>query len=263
MQEIKDELVKRKRYLEKLIECKRKNIMESNSSGSVHAISHRKQFQYYLKDESGTSYIKAADRAIAQKIVQNEYDNKVLAVAEKEYKKLEALIKIYDGKIAEDVYENMPYGKQLLVKPIEMTDDEYLDWWEKQKYQGLEFRENSAEYYSLKGERMRSKSEVIIANLLDKLNVKYKYEKELVLDKFGIVHPDFTILDIKKRREIYWEHLGMMDDQVYRNNAINKIRAYERDGYFMGDRLIVTAETLSCPLDVKVVERKIRLLIGR
>lgn len=262
MQEIREMLVKRKQYLEKIIAEKRKSIKTGGCSGSIYANSHKKGFQYYIKDESGIKYIKAGDKTIVQKVIQNEYDNKVLAAAEKEYKKLEALIKIYDGKIVEEIYESMPSGKRLLVDPIEMTDEEYLEWWKEQNTQEWKFREDAPEFYSAKGQRMRSKSEIIIANLLDKLKINYKYEKELVLDKFGIVHPDFTILDVKKRKEIYWEHLGMLDDQVYRNNAINKIRAYEKSGYHLGDRLIVTAETFNCPLDIKVVEKNIRHIMG-
>ncbi len=40
-----------------------------------------------------------------------------------------------------------------------------------QSYEKMSFREDAPEYYSNKGERMRSKSEVIIANLLDKLGI--------------------------------------------------------------------------------------------
>ena len=215
MQEIKEELVKRKRYLEKLIECKRKNIMESDSSGSVHAISHRKQFQYYLKDESGTSYIKAADRAIAQKIVQNEYEHKALKAAKREYNSIERMLAVYNNKLLEDVYETMPAGKRKLINPIRITDEEYLEKWKSQHYDSLRFMENSPEYYSVKGERMRSKSEVIIANMLNTLNIEYLYEKPLKLNGLGVVHPDFTLLNLKERKEIYWEHLGMLDDQEY------------------------------------------------
>ena len=51
-----------------------------------------------------------------------------------------------------------------------------------------------------------SKSEIIIANMLNKKadNLSYRYEAELYLKKANrIVHPDFTILN-KKSGKIYY-----------------------------------------------------------
>lgn len=52
---------------------------------------------------------------------------------------------------------------------------------------------------------MRSKSEVIIADLLNKEGIPYRYEFPLYLKEFNTVYPDFTILNVRKRKEIYWE----------------------------------------------------------
>jgi hypothetical protein len=104
-----------------------------------------------------------------------------------------------------------------------------------------------------RGERVRSKSELIIANLLSKEGIPYKYECPLRLKGFGTVHPDFTALRRKARKEIYWEHLGMMDDPEYAEKAVRKISAYGANGFFPGDRLILTAETKSTPLNVRLI----------
>jgi hypothetical protein len=42
--------------------------------------------------------------------------------------------------------------------------------------------------------------------LLHRLQIPYKYEQALNLKKLGIVYPDFTLLHLKTRREIYLEH---------------------------------------------------------
>ncbi|MFQ9213592.1 MAG: hypothetical protein ACLR4C_08105 [Eubacterium ventriosum] len=42
------------------------------------------------------------------------------------------------------------------------------------------------------------------------------------------------MLNRKTRKEIYWEHLGMMDDADYVEKAIKKIELYEKMGYFKG-----------------------------
>ena len=58
---------------------------------------------------------------------------------------------------------------------------------------------------------MRSKSEVIIANLLHAKGINYHYEEPLEFD--GITnYPDFTIEDGSTGKTYYWEHLGMLND---------------------------------------------------
>lgn len=40
------------------------------------------------------------------------------------------------------------------------------------------------------------------------------------------------MLDRKNKREIYWEHHGMMDDPSYAESTIQKIQAYERNDIY-------------------------------
>ena len=68
---------------------------------------------------------------------------------------------------------------------------------------------------------MRSKSEVIIANLLHARGIEYRYEEPLEID--GLTkYPDFTIEDDNTGRTYYWEHLGMLSDERYRKKVARK-----------------------------------------
>ena len=104
---------------------------------------------------------------------------------------------------------------------------------------------------SEKGERVRSKSEIIIANLLNKQGIPYRYEYPVYLSGWGKVYPDFTLLNVRERKEIYWEHLGRMSDADYAEMAIQKIALYEQNNIFIGDKLILTFETQNHPLNQK------------
>lgn len=73
--------------------------------------------------------------------------------------------------------------------------------------------------------------------------ILYQYERPLYLKGFGTVHPDFTFLSRETGEEIYWEHDGRMDDPIYAQNAVKKIQAYEENGIYPGERLILTFET--------------------
>ena len=45
-----------------------------------------------------------------------------------------------------------------------------------------------------------------------------------------------------------------MDDPVYAEKAVRKIGAYIRNGYYPGDRLIITCETSLTPLNTKELD---------
>ena len=66
-------------------------------------------------------------------------------------------------------------------------------------YQGKGFgEEDNTEYYTYKGERVRSKSEMIIANELFRNNIPYKYELPIELENWNkkvTIYPDFTVLN--------------------------------------------------------------------
>ena len=121
------------------------------------------------------------------------------------------------------------------------------------EYNGKDFYEDIPEFYTSAGERVRSKSEIIIADLLSKENIPYRYEYPLYLKGLGKIFPDFTTLNTRTRKEFIWEHLGMMDDPMYVENALQKISAYEQNGFFPGENLILTFESEKNPLNQKLL----------
>ena len=62
----------------------------------------------------------------------------------------------------------------------------------------------------------------------------------------------------KERQTLIWEHLGMMDNEGYALNALERILRYERNGYFPGKNLILTHETSRNPMDIQIVKRTIQ-----
>ena len=90
---------------------------------------------------------------------------------------------------------------------------------------------------------VRSKSELIIAELLFDMGVGFWYEKELVLrdekGKTRASYPDFTIT-CRHGKEIYWEHKGMMDDEEYFLRDQDKMQIYQLNGIYPPKNLIIT-----------------------
>ena len=90
------------------------------------------------------------------------------------------------------------------------------------------FLEERLIHRSSNGEPMRSKSEVIIADLLAAHGISYEYETALTLD--GLTRwPDFTIEDSDSGRIFYWEHCGMLTDPDYRRRWERKLDWYTQN----------------------------------
>ncbi|MFO0822823.1 MAG: AAA family ATPase [Gemmataceae bacterium] len=81
-----------------------------------------------------------------------------------------------------------------------------------------------------RGELVRSKSEVIIANELHRLDVEYHYEKELKFGTDAPRYPDFTIDDPASGLTVYWEHCGMLGDPGYLSRWEGKKAWYRANG---------------------------------
>ena len=225
----------------------------------LRSIKYGSEYQYFMRKDglgSNGEYIKKRDRKTAEVLAQIEYDEKLSAILKKN---MSDLVK-HKSALTEDPFatalNKMALGKRILVKPFYVSDEEFIMNWKNQTYEGVPFKDDYPEFYTRQGLRVRSKSEVIIADILDELSIPFLYEKPLQL-KSGTTHPDFTLLNLRERRERIWEHFGMMDDADYRNNAFNKIRNYESSGFYQHDSLIWTFETGKHPLNTKEIRRMI------
>jgi hypothetical protein len=67
-----------------------------------------------------------------------------------------------------------------------------------------------------RGDLVRSKSELVIADKLFARDIDCGYEQQLVLPNGRVRYPDFTITNHARGVRFYWEHLGMLDDPGYR-----------------------------------------------
>lgn len=112
--------------------------------------------------------------------------------------------------------------------PIPEEFQKMFEWYEEGK-----IHKALAEYM------VRSKSEVIIANILFERDIPFTYETPLYASDGTMVLPDFTIT--WHGETWYWEHEGMTHNEEYRNRQETKHAWYQKHGFY--DRLIVTKET--------------------
>jgi hypothetical protein len=81
-----------------------------------------------------------------------------------------------------------------------------------------------------RGDLVRSKSELVIADKLHARGIDYSCEQPLVLPSGRIRYPDFTITDHARGVTFYWEHLGLLDDPAYRARWERKRAEYLEAG---------------------------------
>ena len=268
-------------YLRDLLDLE-KLIMEISQAlreapeGGLRATKNHGYYQYYRVTQSGDvkgEYLKKKDRKIAEALAQRDYDKEFMQKLEELKQCHEKATQIYQEKgwmnhegviIYEklwDTYQTLGEGRKRLVNPRILSDEEYIKEWEAVSYKGKSFQEETSEIYTEKGERVRSKSEKLIADKLYMMAIPYRYECSIYLKGMGKVYPDFTLLHIKTRKEIIWEHFGMMEDPVYASSAVRKICAYQANGYYQGINLITTFETKQTVPNMRDIERMLKRVL--
>lgn len=249
------------KYLERIVRDSEKRLHQV-PKGTLGICKHGNKHQYYWNhsDDNNSeqikrTYIKESEIDIAKSLAQKSYLKKVSSTSKQELKLLYSLVKL-DSTPIESIYEKLPDFRKRLITPYAIPDSDYVKAWIEEPYQGSSFQDDVV-YLTNKNERVRSKIEVNIANMLDKYKVPYKYEYPMSLVKGETIYPDFLCLNVRTRQEIIWEHFGMMDDIGYLRKNYAKLQFYQLHEYMLGKNLIATFETSKQPLDSRIIKATI------
>lgn len=263
------QLEERKRELERVIKLKKAAVERSkfkDQQGHIRIVPHHRVLQFYLITKKGDTlgkYLPREKNEFSEAMVKLDYERKAIAAMQKELAGIKRLLSFAKRSSVEKIYERFCKNRKQLVTPVTFRDEDFVKEWQSVSYGGKPFDYSSSEYYTAKGERVRSKSEVIIADTLARLGIPYRYEFPLDLkNKSFPIYPDFCCLNLRTRKEVYWEHFGMMDDQEYANKAVSKIRDLQESGYFAGENAIFTFESAALPLNAKFIEKLAEKMLG-
>lgn len=226
-------------------------------------ISHcRTTTQYYVRDEGELGnghYLSKEKTELARKLAQRDYDESLKRLLEERIATLKNALAVYEKSEPTDIYDSLSDDRKKIVIPRYMSDEEYVEKWQSVEYIHKDFSPDMPEIYSERGERVRSKSEKIIADKLYMMGIPYRYEYPVNIPGCASpFHPDFTILQVKTRKVYYLEHLGKMGDVEYVERNLRKINIYAKNGICVGENLLLTFETNNCPLDFRSVEEILR-----
>lgn len=251
-----EEIEKLKKKVEKsLKKAPQGSLILSRSNGVI---------QYYHKTESAQKkgkYIEKKNSKLITALAQKDYDVAFYKEMEKQEGKLQKILKNLPNKDLAEIFLNLPNGRKQFVSPYVLPDEEYIKQWLAVEYTGKIYKDEFLRYTTERGEKVRSKSEKIIADKLYKMGIPYRYEYPVYLKGYGTVYPDFMILKVSTREEAYIEHFGMMDQPEYFEKAFLKINEFARNGIVLGKNLYLTFETQSVPLNINFVEKILKELL--
>lgn len=233
-----------------------KNNLNKYPEGKLRISVNHGSPQYYRVSEEGerggTYLSKKKEMNTIKDLAQKEYTFKLVQCMENNLKDIERVKKAYEKMERLNIYPELSEERKALVVP-NVLDGGFEKEWQNVTYQGKKFQDNDLEIYTEKGERVRSKSEKMIADKMYLMSIPYRYECPLRLDSGIYIYPDFTILNVPKRKEYFLEHFGMMDNPEYSQKAVKKINAYIKNGIYPGEKLLLTYETSQSPIDMTAV----------
>ena len=267
------QIEKRLVELQNLLFTKKKSY-EKAPQGRIRISQNGGHPEYYLVTERGSlrgKYLPHSQKTLARQLAQKDYDARLIKLLQKEISALQNYMKqTSNGRAIPELYDSLCPARRSLITPAILTNEQYAARWQDVSWTGRPFESDAPYICTARGERVRSKSEVIIADTLFRHNIPYRYEFPITLKRinpddirrdFGssiTLYPDFLCLNTRTRTEFYWEHFGLMDSTEYSNNAAGKLRLYTENGILAGRNLIITMETQTEPPSIKALEKLIK-----
>ena len=230
--------------------------------GYLRIAKKRNKYQYYQVRQKGDTkgvYLRRDKDSVAVKLAQKDYNIRLSEELAEQLKVIDRFLGDFKPEKVGQIYNALHPERQKMVTPLYPDEEKFVADWQNRPYRRKEFAPGAAEYYTAKGERVRSKSEIMIADALNRFGVPYRYEYPINVEGLGVVHPDFNCLNKRTRQEYFWEHNGMMGNPDYSLYAVNRIEKYMLAGLMPGSSLILTFETEATPLSARIIELQIKM----
>lgn len=143
--------------------------------------------------------------------------------------------------------------EELILKALYLRSD---NDWEQASYEQSDYKPEMRKHITSRGLKVRSKSELLIAEKLYAHNIPFHYEQVLHFGTTTLI-PDFTIRRNDGKMFI-WEHEGMTNVQEYLDWQNQKGRLYASKGIVPWDNLIVTYDNEEGMIDLRIIESEIQ-----
>ena len=203
------------------------NGKDSTEKYCKYRLSKKSENAYYAvnKDTGKSKYLSRKNYRILHSLRKRKLCESGIKVLERNLKALERLVAVYK-----------PYDPDALEESL------------------------SPAYRTSFGLIVRSRIEAAAAELAYSRGYYIMYEKRVILyDEEGnlhVVYPDFILCENEESPDvtwIYWEHLGLLDMEDYRERTMLKLKLFPQNGILPGQNLILTTDGMNESIDLMAV----------
>lgn len=147
-------------YLKNAPEGYLKISTRKNGCSYYHMIKDKKENCKYLEKQNEN------DVFLIKKLVQKQYYQKLLPVIKEEKAALEKFLEGYKPQLKYEVYDSLSQPRKQFIISEFVTPEQITEQWELEEYQSNSKYPEHLIYETNRGDMVRSKSEIIIADLL-------------------------------------------------------------------------------------------------
>ena len=209
-----------------------------------------------------TKYYGAEENPEVRLIQEKHFLKKALAELDRHMEKLKVLEGLSRFECSK-INDRLPKAYRMSeahLKELEGPDEEER-WYayasaekeEIERRQGVWYQ-GDRRHTAKDGTKMRSKSEVSIANEFFERGKPYIYEFPRDVGPFTL-HPDFTFYSNRYGRVIHWEHAGLLGDPGYMEDFSRRVDTYISIGLVPCVDVIFTFDNINGDIDTRLIER--------
>ena len=165
MKGLKSMLLKEERRLETILE-KAKEMKKDAPPGSLQISGNKKWTQFYQcmpGDKTKGNYVAKENEDLIRRLAHKSYAEKIIRLASRRLAQIKKITRDYEDEELEAVYLKEHEERKKRIQPVEVVWEHQVEEWIKQEYSGKVFREDVPMILTEQGERVRSKSEKILA----------------------------------------------------------------------------------------------------
>lgn len=233
------------------------------------------KYQYYHSKTINGKYTRQGigkDQHKKKQLARKEYLIKAIPIIENNIKILAAAIDSYQS-ITPDyiinkmsaIYKSLPtqyYTDKISVhgfhqnRSVDSIKAEELQQWMNAPFDQSTYKPEEKIHTTSRDLKVRTKSELIIAEILYMYNIAFRYEQRLYIRDKRFA-PDFTI-QLPDGRIFYWEHVGLTNSFGYMNDHYYKLKYYQYKNIVPWKNLILTYDNEAGQLNTQIIHSEIK-----
>jgi len=242
------------------LECELGQMPEGKISRKF--INNKQYLYHYYKTLDGSYHQKfmgKSDSCLAEKLKRKVFLLKSLPTLKRNYNALNMCAIRYKPYFSSDVVNG-------LILPLEKQIDccfeknDIIKAWLAEDFERNELFPDALIHTSAGGLKVRSKSEAIIAGLLENKEIPFRYEAKLEIGGKNY-YPDFTILKPKDGKILYWEHFGMVQNPNYNQSMEQKLTVFLRNGLIPWENYVATYDSHNGSINASLIQSIIHAFI--